>query len=87
LAPFKPLHHAGLTPIVNGYGGPEPALPPGNSTMSRTALVSIVGASSYSPERIFVAMRARIKLALIGFTLRSSYATDSNSPFDGAPSS
>jgi hypothetical protein len=36
------------------------------------ALVSMVGTSSYKPDRIFVAMRARIKLALIGFTLRSS---------------
>src|SRR5436309_14782285 len=72
LAPFKPLHHAGLTPIVKGYGGPARPLPPGNSTISRIALVNSVGASSYSPERILVAMRARIKLALIGFTLRSS---------------
>jgi hypothetical protein len=72
LAPFKPLHHAGLTPIVNGYGGPFRALPPGSSTISRIALVNIVGTSSYNPARIFVATRARIKLALIGFTLRSS---------------
>ena len=72
LAPFKPLHQAGLTPIVNGYGGPLRPFPPGNSTISRTALVSIVGTSSYSPAKIFVAMRARIRLALIGFTLRSS---------------
>ena len=47
LAPFKPLHHAGLTPMVNGYGGPlRPFLPPGNSTIKRIALVNIVGASS-----------------------------------------
>src|SRR5436190_893249 len=46
LAPFKPLHQAGLTPIVKGYGGPDPALPPGNSTIKRIALVKIVGASS-----------------------------------------
>src|SRR5262245_13046066 len=46
VAPFKPLHHAGLTPIVNEYGGPLRPVPPGNSTMSRIALVSIVGASS-----------------------------------------
>src|SRR5258706_1158193 len=47
LAPFKPLHQAGLTPIVNGYGGPlRPFLPPGNSTISRIALVSSVGTSS-----------------------------------------
>src|SRR5919198_1387895 len=72
LAPFKPLHHAGLTPIVNGYGGPECAEPPGSSTIKRTALVNIVGASSYSPAKILAAIRARIKLALIGFTLRSS---------------
>src|ERR687891_648857 len=72
LAPFKPLHHAGLTPIVNGYGGPAVGEPPGSSTMRRIALVNIVGTSSYSPARIFVAIRARIKLALIGFTLRSS---------------
>src|SRR5215510_1253005 len=32
-APFKPLHHAGLTPIVNGYGGPARPSPPGNSTI------------------------------------------------------
>ena len=43
LAPFKPLHHAGLTPIVNGYGGPFRPLPPGSSTISRIALVNIVG--------------------------------------------
>ena len=46
LAPFKPLHQAGLTPMVKGYGGPDPALPPGNSTIKRIALVKIVGASS-----------------------------------------
>src|SRR5262249_4748444 len=45
-APFNPLHHAGLTPMVNGYGGPECAEPPGNSTIKRIALVSIVGTSS-----------------------------------------
>jgi hypothetical protein len=71
-APFKPLHQAGLTPMVNGYGGPECAEPPGNSTIRRIALVNIVGTSSYNPARILVAMRARDKLALIGFTLRSS---------------
>src|SRR5262249_18762445 len=80
-APFKPLHHAGLTPILNGYGGPECPLPPGNSTIKRIALVSIVGTSSYSPARTLVARRARLKLALIAFPLRPSHGTHHNLPF------
>jgi hypothetical protein len=36
------------------------------------ALVNRVGTSSYRLDKIFVAIRARIKLALMGFTLRSS---------------
>ena len=41
-------------------------------TIRRIALVNIVGTFSYSPAQSLVAVRARIKLALIGFTLRSS---------------